>query len=558
MDQNIRDDHSRTIIHIDMDCFYAQVEMIKNPSLALVPLGIQQKNIVVTSNYLARQYGIKKCMLVEDAKNACPDLVLVNGEDLRDYRQISYRVTDYLQNFTPLVERLGLDENYVDVTEIVAKREKCTVENIETIGHVYSMQSESCDCGCEMRLKIGTQIAQEIRNSIKSEFKLTTCAGIAHNKLLAKIVCSTHKPNQQTVLFPNAAFELLLSTPLKKIPGIGNATLETLKEINITNIESLQNCDLHHLTKRVGATKAKQLYELSYGLDNSPVKPSGKPQSIGLEDACKTITIEAEIKEKLLQLLKRLTILIREDGRLPKTLKLTVRKFDKTTKTSRRETKQCGVSPSLFFQNELQLSENSQIKLMALIMHLFNKIVDTTKPYHITLLGLSCTKFQEQQHNNLTNFFKKNLEVQSVTSLENKNTQSGSPMECDLANISTTSDLDSESEPSPKKFKFVISKKRCLTDNSDCMSPSKLSVANLRLNSTEKQENSSVLTPDTNQNILCPPNADEDVFKELPKDLQKELWEDYKRDRDKKNQITFQNQIKKPKTNTLLNYFVKS
>lgn len=278
------------------------------------------------------------------------------------------------------------------------------------------------------------------------------------------------------------------------------------------------------------------------------MKSSGKPQSIGLEDACKSITIESEIREKLLQLLKRLTVLIKEDGRVPKTLKLTVRKFDKTTKTSHRETKQCGVSPSVFAHKD------AETKLMALIMHLFNRIVDTTKPYHITLLGLSCTKFQEQQRNNLTKFLKKNLEVQSVTNLENERTQSDASMECDYA--SSASDLDSESEPSPKKLKFVslFSRRRCFTN--DCsMSPSKLSVADLRLNSTENQENLS--SSDGNVNVFCPPNADESVFKELPRDLQKELWEDYKRDRDR-NEMAFQNQIKKPKTNTLLNYFVKS
>lgn len=549
MESSILNDHSRTIIHIDMDCFYAQVEMLKNPSLACSPLGIQQKNIVVTCNYLARDVGIKKCMLIEEAKRICPQLVLVNGEDLRDYRQISYRVTDHLQTFTPLVERLGLDENYVDVTEIVAKRLRT---NKKIVGHIYSENSEICDCGCEERLRIGSQIAQEIRDSIKNEFKLTSCAGIAHNKLLAKLVGATHKPNQQTVLFPNSALELLFNLPLRKIPGIGTATLEMLKEIHVNSIEDLQNCDGRVLVKKFGATKAKCLREICYAVDRTPVKPSGKPQSIGLEDACRTITIEAEIKEKLSQLLKRLAVLIKEDGRVPKTLKLTVRKFDKTTKTSHRETKQCSVNSSLFvFQNVTQLSDSSQTKLMALIMHLFNKIVDSTKPYHITLLGLSCTKFQEPlQSNSLANFLKKNLEVQSVTSLENQEKSQASPMECDGRNVSSTSDLDSESEPSPKKIKFVsLLSRRKRFNSSECMSPSKLSVADLRLNSMDNS--------DDNQNILCPPSADETVFKELPKDLQKELWEDYKRERDR-NQSFHTNHIKKAKTNTLLNYFVKS
>lgn len=556
METCIPEDHSRTIIHIDMDCFYAQVEMLKDPSLSSVPLGVQQKNIVVTSNYVARELGVKKTMLIDDARKICPQLVLVNGEDLRDYRQTSYRVTEHLQKFTPLVERLGLDENFVDVSEIVGERLKSGADKAGIVGHVYSERSENCDCGCEQRLKIGTQIAQEMRNSIRSEFNLTTCAGIAHNKLLAKLVGSTHKPNQQTVLFPNSALELLLSLPLRKIPGIGFATLEILKEVNISTVEGLQNCDMHVLTKAVGASKAKHFQEICYGVDNSPVKPSGKPQSIGLEDACRSITVEAEIREKLLQLLKRLVVLIKEDGRIPKTLKLTVRKFDKISKTSHRETKQCSVAPSLFScRCDAQLSDVSQSKLMALIMHLFNKMVDTTKPYHITLLGLSCTKFQEQQRSSLIKFLKKNVEVQSVTSLENDTEGASSPMECDYKNLSCTSDVDSESEPSPKKLKFVslIAKRRCFSSSSDCMSPSKLSVADLRLNSTE----SSGLTADSNQNVFCPPSADETVFKELPKDLQKELWEDYKRERDR-NQSFHISHVKKPKANTLLNYFVKS
>lgn len=115
--------HSRTIIHVDMDCFYAQVEMIRRPELRHVPLGIQQKHIVVTCNYIARERGVKKLVFVNDAKKKCPDLVLVNGEDLSVYREFSARVHSLLtQKFTPLVERLGMDENFLDVTELVSSR----------------------------------------------------------------------------------------------------------------------------------------------------------------------------------------------------------------------------------------------------------------------------------------------------------------------------------------------------------------------------------------------------------------------------------------------------
>lgn len=244
-------EHRRTIIHIDLDCFYAQVEMIKNPSLYELPLGIQQKNIIVTSNYLAREKGVGKCMKLSEALKACRNLRIVNGEDLHDYRKVSYEVTAYLRKYSELVERLGLDENYVDVTRLVETR--LNSENIEVVGNVFPASNEPsetchCECGCETRLKVGTQIAQEMRQGLKNELKLTSCAGIAHNKLLAKLVGAKHKPNQQSVVFPYSAVELLLSLKnVDKVPGIGTALSEILNKINVHTVEELQNCSFETL-----------------------------------------------------------------------------------------------------------------------------------------------------------------------------------------------------------------------------------------------------------------------------------------------------------------------
>ena len=137
--------HSRTIVHVDIDCFYAQVEMIRNPELRNVPLGIQQKHIVVTCNYVARKRGIKKLSYVSDAKKNCPDLVLVNGEDLTVYREFSGRVHSLLtREFTPLVERLGMDENFLDVTELVTSRLQSTLpEDRNFSGVIYSRNSDA-------------------------------------------------------------------------------------------------------------------------------------------------------------------------------------------------------------------------------------------------------------------------------------------------------------------------------------------------------------------------------------------------------------------------------
>ncbi|CAG9827307.1 unnamed protein product [Diabrotica balteata] len=554
------EDHSRTIIHIDIDCFYAQVEMIKNPKLRQVPLGIQQKNIIVTTNYIARSQGVNKCVLVSEALKQCPNMVLVNGEDLHDYRQKSYEVTALLQNYSRVVERLGLDENFIDVTELVSERIENVID-ISTIGNIFGDDNDSCDCGCTRRLQIGTTIAQEIRDKIKSELQLTTSAGIGHNKLLAKIVGSVHKPDQQTVVFPQNGVELMLSlSSVSKITGIGYTLSEQLKTVNIVTVEDLQKTNFTILSDLLGPEKAKLVQTLSFGIDETIVKSSGKPQSIGIEDSCRALSAEKEVREKLEHLLNRLIILLVEDGRLPKTIKLTIRRFDREKKrSSTRETKQCNISPSLF--NTLvssQLPDNNIKKIMTVIMHLFNKLVDPKKPYHLTLLGLAFTKFLEKPAtgNILTNFIKKDIEVQSVTDIHNNVTSSTLcktvpatliiPPECDI-------------EPPSKKYKL---------SHSHLDSPTDLPVAALHLSSdaisfdisstkipesTDDSESSSSAV-NNNLDIKCPPNVDHSVFQELPCELQNELWEEYKRDQ--QSEKRFQKN-KRFKSNNILNYFTK-
>lgn len=553
----VAEDHSRVIIHVDIDCFYAQVETNKNPELSQKPVGVQQKNIVVTCNYVARDYGIKKCMLVEAALKLCPNLVLVKGEDLHDYRQISYKITTHLQKFSAVVERLGLDENFIDVTQLV--KNKFLANSSDRVeGHIFGDTSDKCRCGCEIRLKVGSNIADEIRSSIKKEFNLTCCAGIAHNKLLAKLVGATHKPNQQTTVLPNNALELLYDLKfVSKLPGIGKATTDVLNSLNINTIKNLQECNLEQLISVFGCDKARLLKDLCFGRDNSPVKQTGRPQSIGLEDSCYSLSFEAEVKEKFLKLLNRLMVLVEEDGRIPKTIKLTIRKFDKINKISHRETKQCNVSPSLFtVANKIKLSKAAEQKLMTVIMHLFMKLVDVRKPYHITLLGLSFTKFQEIVSNSIANYFKKNVEVQSLTSIENKIENPHLLMEYSTATSQSgfnTDGSETELEPSPKKKKLttVLARRRFNMGSQDCLSPSKLNVAELRLNSKDSD-----CSEENNQTNACPPDVDVEVFSALPLEMQQEVWQDFKRKLDRDQNIN--NQIKKTKSNTILNYLIKN
>jgi DNA polymerase iota len=409
-----------------------------------------------------------------------------------------------------------------------------------------------------------------------------------------------NKPNQQTVLVPSCTVTFMASLrDLRKITGIGTKTAELLEEINIKTIEELQDCELDVLKKKFGYETAVKLKDMSFGRDFSLVRPSGKPKSIGLEDSCKPISIKGDVEEKFRMLLTRLVKQISEDGRIPVTVKVTVRKVD-AKKQSHRETKQCNVLASLFrtMNGRVFLADGANEKLLKIVMRLFERSVDLKQPFNITLLGLAFTKFQERQSGpkSIANFLikKSDVEVQSITNLCNvaaptepnletarfKNSSSPLSMDYDTrseTSLASLSGSESEIEPSPKKTRFglLIAKRRCLSNASlgsmeDISSPSKLKVADLRLNSKEfdrewpspKSNGSCVAstsaasnapstpttshhhklfqqlakkniavasqlqqsTPTTRQrSTVMPTDVDPNVFKELPLDMQKEL-----------------------------------
>lgn len=587
--------HERVVIHIDIDYFYAQVEEIRCAEYRQKPLGVQQKNIVVTSNYIAREYGVTKLMLVEDALAACPSLVLVNGEDLTNYRRMSSQIYDILQRYTPTVEKLGFDENFIDVTKLVEDELRLNDTQImesDTIGSVHpdNKSLSMCYCGCANRLKQGAVIAERMRNEIFRETGLTTSAGIAHNKLLAKLCGGINKPNGQTVLAPVCAVTFVTSLEsLRKIPGIGEKTEETLIKLKITSIRDLQECDKELLIQNFGSDMGMRLKEISYGRDKSIVKQTGKPKSIGLEDSCKPLSLRTDVEEKFKLLLCRLMNQVIEDGRVPICIKIIVRKQEKG-KGSHRETKQMNIPTSLFKlsrNGHLEVTIGANEKLIKIIMRLFDRLVDLSQSFNITLLGLAFSKFQERKTgaSSIANFLMKkaNVEVQSVTnlccagdlSMDTSLAETVSDMDCDTEAVADNEAEDlvenSDAEPSPKKtcLGVIISKRRCFadTDSNDTSSPSKLRVAELRLSSresdTESSSSNQLILDDSNVNI--PPGVDKAVFTSLPIEVQKELIESWRTPAPQSNVPTFikhlgptKAALTKNKQNTLHRYFLKS
>lgn len=561
-------------------------------------------------------------MLLTEAQRLCPELVLVNGEDLTPYRQMSNKIHNLLLTFTPYVEKLGMDENFLDVTSVIdAKLNDNSVsliaDDLLVDGFVFPEDEtlSSCVCGCEKRLKMGAKLAQEIRQKMYTELEITSCAGIAHNKLMAKIIGTKNKPNKQTVLIPACTNEVMIGlNSIRAIPGIGQKVELLLNEIGIKTIKELQDADFTVLQKHFGYETATKYKNWSHGIDKSAVIPSGKPKSISLEDSCKSISFRADVEEKFRLLLIRLINQVAEDGRIPLVVKIIVRKYDAVKKTSHRETKQANILPSLFKElgnGKVVLVENGQEKLLKIVMRLFERVVNLKLPFNITLLGLAFSKFQERQRvtRSIANYLiRTDLEVQSITSLSSDGFPSidhyqvrASPTQMDFdarseaSHASYSSDVsESEIEPSPKKNRFGISlaKRRCLSasTSTDTASPSKLRVADLRLNSKESdtdinmqttpanQTNENAPTPQTSispqtmqlddQPMLCsneldsavPPIVDPNVFKELPVDVQEELLKQWRTPQESEPHIPLRgrknNTTKKSKNSTLHRFFI--
>lgn len=222
----------RIILHIDYDAYFAQVFEISNPALRGLPLAVQQKQIIVTCNYEARRRGLHKLQLISEAKKVCPDVVIVLGEQLDRFRDASKALYKYLEGFTwnKKVERLGFDEVFMDVTDIISYNQDLLNSNdlrhaffqlsrddptigfsfdaTRVVGHQYPEVSaqlslpEIAYSNLLTRLILGSHLAQHIRHKLEEETGYTSTFGISTSKLLSKLIGNLHKPRSQTTLMP--------------------------------------------------------------------------------------------------------------------------------------------------------------------------------------------------------------------------------------------------------------------------------------------------------------------------------------------------------------------
>lgn len=285
----------RKIIHLDMDCFFAAVEMRDNPSLQHIPLAIggnrHERGVIATCNYPARAFGVRSAMSTHEALKRCPQLTLVRG-NMERYKTVSRQIQAIFLRYTELVEPLSLDEAYLDVSD------------------------------CSLFHGSATLIAEDIRRTVFRETGLTVSAGVAPNKFLAKIASDENKPNGLFVLSPDKIADFIATLPLRRIPGVGQKTAEKLAKLGLTHCHDIVAYDQEPTTQMLAlllkhfGSLANTLIKRSQGIDERPVQQSRERKSIGVEQTLpKDLEQLEQVKNELLKLLPTLEQRLSQSGK---------------------------------------------------------------------------------------------------------------------------------------------------------------------------------------------------------------------------------------------------
>jgi DNA polymerase-4 len=262
---------ARAIIHIDMDCFYAAIEVRDRPALRGKPVavgGTRNRGVLTTCNYEARKFGLRSAMPTFMALQRCPQLIVLPTR-FDVYRREAAVIRGILHRFTPLVEPLSLDEAYLDVAE-----------HPGTPG----------------------PLAQVIRDMIFQKTKLTSSAGIGPNKLVAKIASEINKPNGQREVTSEQVPEFMDPLPVRKIWGIGEKTERKLEELGVRTCGELQRFTRPALVDLFGKF-GLELYDLCRGVDDRAVEPDRPRKSLSTEQ---TLSLDLETLEQCEQELEEL------------------------------------------------------------------------------------------------------------------------------------------------------------------------------------------------------------------------------------------------------------
>ncbi|HLS25237.1 MAG TPA: DNA polymerase IV [Beutenbergiaceae bacterium] len=248
------DDSATPILHVDMDAFFAAVELIERPELRgkAVIVGGQHRGVVVSATYEARAAGVHAAMPMARARALCPHAVVLPPRHER-YREVSAAVLDILRQATPVLEQVSIDEAFLDVS------------------------------GARRRLGPPTRIAAQLREEIRNELSVDASVGIAATKFVAKLASSHAKPNGMLLIPADATVPFLHSLPVKALWGVGERTAEQLASRAIHTVADLAHTPAATLHRLLGVASGQRLLDLSWGRDPRPVQPHRPEKTIGHE-----------------------------------------------------------------------------------------------------------------------------------------------------------------------------------------------------------------------------------------------------------------------------------
>jgi DNA polymerase-4 len=305
----LRGTPAEPILHVDLDAFYASVEVQKDPSLAGKPVvvgGTGNRGVVMSASYEARAFGVRSAMPAVRARRLCPGLTFL-PPDFQSYRVYSNRFREVLLSFTPLVEPLALDEAFLDV------------------GGATTLFGDPAE------------IAERIRTEVRTELGFTCSVGVAPNKLLAKLASTEAKPDGLIVVPRDGVHGFLDPLPVAALWGAGEKTTEAIGRLGVRTVGELARLPEAMLGRVLGELHARQLLALSRGEDTRPVVPYEAPKSVSHEETFdRDLDDEQEILRQLLGLARRVGSRLRKDGYVARTVSIKVRLANFTTLTRSR------------------------------------------------------------------------------------------------------------------------------------------------------------------------------------------------------------------------------
>ena len=310
-----KDAKLRAIIHLDMDCFYAAIEVRDRPSLRGKPVGVggarDRRGVLTTCNYEARKFGVRSAMPTFMALQRCPDLIVLPTR-FDVYRREAAVIRGILHRFTSLIEPLSLDEAYLDVTE-----------------HPGAPGP----------------LAQVIRGTIFRKTRLTSSAGIGPNKLIAKIASEINKPDGQFEVTPEQVPEFMEKLAVRRIWGIGEKTERKLEELGVKTCGQLERFSRPELVEFFGKF-GLDLYDLCRGIDHRPVEPDRPRKSLSTEETfAADLTTVDQCEEKLEELFQELMADLAQKESTREIRKIFVKlKFNDFTRTT---AERAGLAPTL-------------------------------------------------------------------------------------------------------------------------------------------------------------------------------------------------------------------